>query len=95
MPGKRMAVSFALVTTGNSGERSATKEMNMSILRIAVEAHGFKSRLSIREILAAAYMKKYGKPMPESALCEDVNRWNNGEHHIPYLFDFILGNSCE
>ena len=67
----------------------------MSILRIAVEAHGFKSRLSIREILAAAYMKKYGKPMPESALSEDVNRWKNGEHNLPYLYDFILGDHGE
>lgn len=63
----------------------------MSILRLAVEAHGRKTNQGIREILAAAYYKKYQKPMPETSLMEDVRRWNHGECNIPYLYDFILG----
>lgn len=62
----------------------------MSIIRLAVEAHGRKTGQSIREILAAAYYKKYGKPMPEASLMEDVNRWNHGECNISYLYDFIM-----
>jgi len=63
----------------------------MSILRLAVEAHGRKTNQGIREILAAAYYKKHQKPMPETSLMEDVRRWNHGECNIPYLYDFILG----
>lgn len=66
------------------------KESTMSILRLAVESHGKKTGLGIREILAAAYYHKYQKPMPEEALMEDVRRWNHGECNIPYLYDFML-----
>ena len=62
----------------------------MSIIRLAVETLGRKTNQSIREILAAAYFKKYGKPMPEASLMEDVRRWNSGECNIPYLYDFIM-----
>jgi len=67
------------------------KEESMSILRLAVEAHGRRTNQGIREILAAAYYKKYQKPMPETSLMEDVRRWNHGECNFPYLYDFILG----
>lgn len=66
----------------------------MSILQIAVEAHGRKTGLGIREILAAAYYKKYKKPMPEASLMEDVARWNSGQHDIAYLYDFML-QTCD
>lgn len=66
----------------------------MSILRIAVEAHVRKTGLGIREILAAAYYKKYRKPMPEASLMADVLRWNTGHHDIAYLYDFIL-QTCD
>lgn len=69
------------------------KEKSMSILRLAVEAHGRKTGLGIREILAAAYFKQYQKPMPEASLMEDVRRWGHGECNIPYLYDFIM-QSC-
>lgn len=62
----------------------------MSIIRLAVETLGRKTNQSIREILAAAYFKKYGKPMPEASLMEDVRRWNSGECNISYLYDFIM-----
>lgn len=62
----------------------------MSIIRLAVETLGRKTNQSIREILAAAYFKKYGKPMPESSLMEDVRRWNSGECNISYLYDFVM-----
>lgn len=70
------------------------KEKTMSIIRLAVEAHSRKSGLGIREILATAYFKKYGKPMPETALMEDVRRWNHGECNISYLYDFVM-KTCE
>lgn len=63
----------------------------MSIIRLAVEALGRRNNQGIREILATAYFKKYGKPMPESALMEDVRRWEHGECNISYLYDFIMG----
>ncbi len=63
----------------------------MSIIRIAVEAQLSKSRLTIRELLSSAYFKRYGKPIPERALAEDVTRWDRGENNIPYLYDFIIG----
>lgn len=62
----------------------------MSIIRLAVESMGRKTGQTIREILAAAYYKKYQKPMPEASLMEDVHRWNSGECNIPYLYDLIM-----
>lgn len=70
------------------------KEKTMSIIRLAVETQARKSGQTIREILAAAYFKKYKKPMPENTLMEDVRRWNHGECNIPYLYDFIMGTEC-
>lgn len=66
----------------------------MSILRNAVEEHGRRTGLSIREILAAAYYKRYQKPLPEGALMDDVRRWNAGENNIEYLYDFMMGTQC-
>jgi len=66
------------------------RRATMSIIRLAVETLGRKTNQSIREILAAAYFKKYGKPMPEASLMEDVRRWNSGECNISYLYDFIM-----
>jgi len=65
----------------------------MSILAAAVEAHARRNCLELRDIFAAAYFKKYGKPMPENALSEDVRRWNAGEHNLPYLYDMFIGTT--
>ncbi len=65
----------------------------MSILKIAVDNHLKQSRLSIRELLAAAYFKRYQRQMPPDSLNEDVGKWESGVHNIPYLYDFILGMS--
>lgn len=62
----------------------------MSIIRIAVETHLAKSRLSLRELLETAYYKRYEKPMPIRTLDEDVRRWEAGENNIPYLYDLIF-----
>lgn len=62
----------------------------MSIIRLAVEALGRRTNQGIREILATAYYKKYGKQMPEQALMDDVRRWEHGECNIAYLYDFIM-----
>lgn len=86
-----MPASSVRATTGNSGVLNVTKETTMSILRIAVDNHLAHSRLTIRELLAAAYFKKYQKPMPPDSLAEDVRKWEAGTHNIPYLYDFILG----
>lgn len=66
----------------------------MSIVRIAVEAHARKTGLSLREIMQAAYLKKYGKVMPERSLAEDVRRWQAGGH-VAYLYDFMLNTQGE
>lgn len=66
----------------------------MSILRLAVEAHGRKTGLGIREILASAYYHKYKKAIPEKSLMEDVAKWNAGHNDIPYLYDFML-QTCD
>jgi hypothetical protein len=65
----------------------------MSIIRIAVKNHLELSRLTIRDLLNAAYFKRYGKPMPPESLAEDVAKWEAGVNNIPYLYDFILGTS--
>lgn len=62
----------------------------MSMLRLAVESHGRRTGQGIREILAAAYFHKHGKPMPEQSLMEDVRRWESGECNISYLYDFVM-----
>lgn len=62
----------------------------MSILRVAVETHLAKTKLSLRELLETAYYRRYEKPMPIRTLDEDVRRWENGENNIPYLYDFVL-----
>jgi hypothetical protein len=64
----------------------------MSLIRMAVEARLSKSTLTIRELLQAAYFKRYGKPMPLKSLNEDVAKWEAGVNNIPYLYDFILGS---
>jgi len=66
----------------------------MSIIRVAVETHLDKSRLTIRELLEAAYYRRYGKPMPIASLDEDVRRWEAGENNIPYLYDMVIG-TCD
>lgn len=66
----------------------------MSILRVAVETHCRRNNIELRDLLAAAYFKKYGKLMPDGALTEDVRRWNAGENNLPYLYDFVL-KTCE
>lgn len=64
----------------------------MSLIRIAVEAQLSKSRLTIKDLLSSAYFKRYGKPMPQASLDEDVKKWEMGVNNIPYLYDFILGS---
>jgi len=76
---------------GPIARKLARKESVMSILRIAVDNHLSHARLTIRELLAAAYFKKYQKPMPSDSLNEDVRKWESGMHNIPYLYDFMLG----
>lgn len=88
----RRRITYALVTRDIPRKSSFNDKVKvMSILRLAVEAHGRKTNQGIREILASAYYKKYQKPMPETSLMEDVRRWNHGECNIPYLYDFIIG----
>jgi hypothetical protein len=66
----------------------------VSIIRIAVENHLKHSRLTIRELLEAAYYRKFGKPIPDGCLSEDVSKWERGENQNPYLYDFLLGTEC-
>lgn len=63
----------------------------MSILRMAVENHLRHNRLTVRELLEAAYWKRYEKPIPQGLLDEDVRNWEKGVNNVPYLYDFILG----
>ena len=93
MPGKRRPVFSAHAITGNSGGRSATKETEMSIIRIAVDNHLRKNKsLSMRDLLKTAYMKAFQKEMPEKSLSQDEARWNAGDSNIPYLLDFMLSH---
>lgn len=85
-------VSFSQVLVQRTAKRN--RRNVMSIIRLAVETHARKSGQTIREILAAAYFKKYGKQMPEQALMEDVRRWEHGECNINYLYDFIMDTQC-
>lgn len=62
----------------------------MSIIRIAVKNHLEHQRMTVRELLEAAYYRRYGKPIPQATLDEDVRRWEAGENNIHYLFDFML-----
>lgn len=62
----------------------------MSIIRIAVVNHLSRNRQTIRELLEAAYFRRYGKPAPTAMLDEDVRRWDSGQNNIPYLYDFML-----
>jgi hypothetical protein len=78
-------------SAGKRGVPTATKEIIVSILKIAVDNHLKQSKLTIRELLEAAYYKRYSKPMPADSLSEDVKKWESGIHTIPYLYDFILG----
>lgn len=53
-----------------------------------VEAHLRTNRLTLRELLAAAYYKRYEKPMPDRALDEDVEK-AQAHKPVPYLVEFI------
>lgn len=63
----------------------------MSIVRIAVINHLKKNRQTIRELLAAAYYRRFQKPIGQKTLDEDVARWERGENDIPYLYDMMVG----
>jgi len=86
MPVKRVASSSI---PGNAGRTGGI----MSLIRLAVQAHLDKSRLTIQELLEAAYYKRYGKPMPPDSLLEDIRRWEAGENNLPYLYDFTFGTT--
>lgn len=62
----------------------------MSILRIAVENHLRQSRMTIRQLISAAYYKKHSKEMPPKALDEDARKWESGCNDIPILYDLIF-----
>lgn len=62
----------------------------MSVLRVAVETHCRRNGIELRALLAAAYYHKYGKPLADAVLDDDVRRWNAGEANISYLYDFVL-----
>lgn len=66
----------------------------MSIIRIAVENHLRRERITIRELLQSAYYRKYGKPIPDGSLSEDVRKWEQGENNNPYLYDMLMGTQC-
>lgn len=66
----------------------------MSIFRIAVENHLKKQRLTLRELLEAAYFRRYGRPIPQGTLDETVLNWDKGVHNVPYLYDMMLGVQC-
>lgn len=65
-------------------------EEKMSILRIAVNEHLRRERMTIRELLEAAYFRRYEKPAPQKAIDTDVSKWEAGQNDIPYLYDLIL-----
>lgn len=62
----------------------------MSIVRVAVLNHLRQNRQTIRELLEAAYYKRFGKPVPQVTLDQDVMRWEAGENNIPYLYDLMV-----
>ena len=46
----------------------------------------------MRDLLRAAYMRKFGREIPPNALEEDLRNWSEGRRDaIPYLLDFMLG----
>lgn len=62
----------------------------MSILRIAVDEHLRHNRMTVRELFEAAYYRRYGKPIPQMALNDDLRSWEAGKSDIEYLRDFII-----
>lgn len=66
----------------------------MSIVRLAVENHLRINRQTIRQLLAAAFYKKYQKPIPTNTLDEDERRWNAGENNILYLYEMMSPQSA-
>lgn len=63
----------------------------MSILRIAVENHLRHNRMTIRELIEAAYWHRFEKTIPQMTLDQLVANWENGANNVPFLYDFILG----
>lgn len=66
----------------------------MSIIRLAVVNHLQRNRQTIRELLEAAYWKRFQKPIGQKTLDEDVRRWEAGENDIPYLYDLMVPESA-
>jgi hypothetical protein len=64
----------------------------MSIIQIAVDNHLKVKQVSMRDLLRAAYMKRFGREIPPKSLEEDLISWSQGHREkIPYLLDFMLG----
>jgi len=86
MPGKQWVGYSVPVIAG----KLSSKEPLMSILRVAVENHLLRNRMTIRQLISAAYYKKHSKEMPEKALDDEVRRWESGCNDIPVLYDLMF-----
>ena len=70
-------------TTGNSGER-------FQKMQALIDSHIFVTQIQPRDLFRSAYLKKFGKDMPEHSLEEDVKKYMETGKTPGYMIDFMV-----
>lgn len=55
------------------------------------EVHQLNHRVTLTELLRAAYMHKFGKELPVNSLRADMVKYINDQVNPDYLNDFLIG----
>lgn len=78
-----MGEFFVHETTGNSGER-------FQEMQALIDSHIFVTQIQPRDLFRSAYLKKFGKDMPEHSLLEDVEQYVKHGKTPGYVIDFMV-----
>jgi hypothetical protein len=82
LPGRLLAVVVPIVPS------PAFTEGKM--MQALAQAHLHNHKLTVRQLLEAAYYRKYQSRMPELALANDCKRFHEEGYVAPYLVEMLI-----
>ena len=59
-------------------------------MQALIDSHIFVRQIHPRDLFRAAYLKKFGKDMPEQSLEEDVEQYIKNGKTPGYVIDFMV-----
>jgi hypothetical protein len=59
-------------------------------MQALVQVHLHNHKLTVRQLLEAAYYRKYQSRMPELALANDCKRFHEEGYVAPYLVEMLI-----